>query len=200
MSELARSSALSSSETAPVSGKALARELLVMLGERRGEFLAFVNKRVRSGADAEDLLQQALVLAAEKLDTLRANDRLDAWFFRVLRNTIADHHAAWALREAKLDLIAREASEAPPEEAAVCACSLGMLDDIRPDYAAILRRVDIEGESMADAAAHLGLSLANTKVRLHRARKALRDELLARCGSDSVRACQDCSCDDEVAS
>ncbi|AKU94946.1 DNA-directed RNA polymerase specialized sigma subunit, sigma24-like [Labilithrix luteola] len=197
MSEYARSSALPSPETQPVSGKALARELLVMLGARRAEFLGFVKKRVRSGVDAEDLLQQALVLAAEKLDSLRENDRLDAWFYRVLRNAIADHHAAWALREAKLELLAREASEAPPEEAAVCACSMGMLDDVRPEYAAILRRVDIEGESMAEAASHLGLSVGNAKVRLHRARKALREELLARCGSDSVRACQDCSCDDE---
>lgn len=168
-----------------------------MLGERRAEFLAFVKKRVRSGADAEDLLQQGLVRAAEKLDSLRADDRVEAWFYRVLRNTIADHHAAWAVGEAKLDLLAREASEAPPEEAAVCACSMGMLDNIRSEYAAILRRIDIEGESMTEAATHLGLSVGNTKVRLHRARKALREELLSRCGSNSVRACQDCSCDDE---
>lgn len=197
MSKPARSSAPRRSETAPVSGKALARELLVMLGERRAEFLAFVKKRVRSGADAEDLLQQGLVRAAEKLDSLRADDRVEAWFYRVLRNTIADHHAAWAVREARLDLLAREASEARPEEAAVCACSMGMLDSIRPEYAAILRRIDIEGESMSEAATQLGLSVGNTKVRLHRARKALREELLSRCGSDSVRACQDCSCDGE---
>ncbi|MCW5832582.1 MAG: sigma-70 family RNA polymerase sigma factor [Labilithrix sp.] len=198
MSSPARSSTPPASEAAPVSGRALARELLVMLGERRAELLAFVKKRVRSGADAEDLLQQALVRAAEKLDGLRANDRVEAWFYRVLRNTIADHHAAWAIREAKLELLAREASEAPPEEAAVCACSMGMLDDLRPEYAAILRRIDVDGESTAEAATHLGISVGNAKVRLHRARKALREELLARCGTNSVRACRDCSCDDDA--
>jgi RNA polymerase sigma-70 factor (ECF subfamily) len=192
----AMNSTLPIPENAPAASKALARELLVMLGERREEFLAFVKRRVRSGADAEDLLQQGLLRAAEKLDSLRATDRLEAWFFRVLRNTIADHHAAWAMRESKLELLAREASEAPPEEAAVCACSLGMLDDIRPEYAAILKRIDIEGESMAEAATNLGLTVNNTKVRLHRARKALREALLSHCGASSARACQDCCCDE----
>ncbi len=196
MSKLASSSIPPVSGTTPVSGKALARELLVMLGERRAEFLGFVKKRVRSGADAEDLLQQALVRAAERLDGLRSDDRVEAWFYRVLRNTIADHHAAWATREAKLELLAREASAAPPEDAAVCACSLGMLEDIRPEYAAIIRRVDVEGESLADAATRLGISVGNAKVRLHRARKVLREELLRRCGTDSIRTCQDCSCDE----
>lgn len=171
-----------------------------MLGDRRSEFLSFVKKRVRSGADAEDLLQQALVRAAEKLDGLRANDRVEAWFYRVLRNTIADHHAAWATREAKLELLAREASEAPPEDAAVCACSMGLLDNMRSEYAAIVRRIDIEGESIGEAAAHLGLSENNAKVRIHRARKALRQALLSQCGSDSFRTCQDCDCDAAPAS
>lgn len=200
MNTSTRSSAPVASEVLAASGSALARELLVMLGDRRSEFLSFVKKRVRSGADAEDLLQQALVRAAEKLDGLRANDRVEAWFYRVLRNTIADHHAAWATREAKLELLAREASEAPPEDAAVCACSMGLLDNLRSEYAAIVRRIDIEGESISEAAAHLGLSENNAKVRIHRARKALRRALLSQCGSDSLRACQDCDCDDAPAS
>jgi RNA polymerase sigma factor (sigma-70 family) len=197
MSKLASSPPPPVSETTPVSGKAPVRELLLMLGERRAEFLGFVRKRVRSGADAEDLLQQALIRAAEKLDGLRSCDRAEAWFYRILRNTIADHHAAWATREAKLELLAREASAASPEDAADCACSLGLLEDIRPEYAAIVRRIDIEGEPLADAAARLGITVGNAKVRLHRARKVLREELLRRCGTDSSRACQDCSCDDD---
>ena len=78
-----------------------------MLAEQRSAFLAFARTRVRSGADADDLLQQALLKAAERLDKLRDGERLEAWFYRVLRNTIADHHAEWARRESRLDLLAR---------------------------------------------------------------------------------------------
>ena len=170
-----------------------------MLAERRGSFLDFVRKRVRSGADAEDLLQQALLKAAEKVDTLRANERLEAWFYRVLRNTIADHHAEWARRESRLEVLARDASEAPHEEAAVCACSIGVLETIRPEYADILRRIDIEGCLLEEAARALGIAPNNAKVRLHRARKAMREALLSFCGTDSVRACLTCGCEEPPA-
>lgn len=175
---------------------AQAEEFLGLLASRRDAFLDFARKRVRSGADAEDLLQQALLKAAEKVDTLRANERLDAWFYRVLRNTIADHHAEWARRESRLETLAREASEAPPEDAAVCACSLGILESIHHEYADILRRVDIEGDSLDEAAKALGIASNNAKVRLHRARKSLRTALSSFCGTESVRACMACSCDE----
>ena len=175
--------------------RSLARSLLVMLAEQRSAFLAFVRKRVRSGADAEDLLQQALLKAAEKLDTVRDGERLEAWFYRVLRNTIADHHAEWARRESRLELLAREASEAPPEDAAVCGCSLGVLDALHTEYAEILRRVDIDEELLDDVAGALAITPNNAKVRLHRARKALRAALLSYCKTDSARACQSCACD-----
>lgn len=171
------------------------RALVELLAERREAFLSFVRKRVRSGADAEDLLQAALLRAQEKLGALQERDRLDAWFYRVLRNTIADHHAEWARREAKIDLIARDATELPPDEAATCACSLGVLEKLQPDYAAILRAVDIEDATLEEAAKLFGITENNAKVRLHRARKAMREGLEALCGSCSVKACLSCDCD-----
>jgi RNA polymerase sigma-70 factor (ECF subfamily) len=72
---------------------------------------------------------------------------------------------------------------------------VGQLDSIRSDYAEILRRVDLGDERLADVAAGLGITVNNATVRLHRARKALRDQLRAFCGTDSARACADCGCD-----
>ncbi len=168
---------------------------LERIATQRPAFLAFVKRRVRSGADADDLLQQALAKASEKIATLREGERAEAWFYRVLRNTIADHHVAWARRNSKIEAFAKEASEAPHEEAAVCACSLGILAALRPEYEAIIRRVDIEEEPLAEVAASLGVTANNAKVRLHRARTALREGLLAHCGTCSRHACADCRCD-----
>ena len=170
-------------------------ELLQTLAGRRATFLEFVRRRVRSDADAKDLLQQALIKATEKLHSLRSGERVDAWFFRVLRNVIADHYADGARREARLTLLAREASEAPPADAVACGCSLGLLETLHADYAAILRRVDLGEEPLDDVARALGITPNNAKVRLHRARKALRGALLSFCGTESLRACQSCGCD-----
>ena len=72
----------------------------------------------------------------------------------------------------------------------MCASSMGLLENLRPKYAAILRRIDIEGESIGEAALNLGLSTNNAKVRII-ARETRSG------GVDSIRACQ--ACDDDAA-
>ena len=168
---------------------------LAALSKDRARFVSFVRRKVRSGADAEDLVQQALVRATERISTLKASDRVEAWFYRILRNTIADHHAAWALREKKLHELAKDAESGTPEEVAACACSLGLLERIPPDYREMLTRADIEEEPIAEIAAMKGLTVNNASVRLHRARKALREELLSFCGTETARDCAECGCE-----
>jgi RNA polymerase sigma-70 factor (ECF subfamily) len=161
----------------------------------REAFLAFVRGRVRSEAEAEDILQQALVKATEHEGDVRDPERMRGWFFQILRRTLADHHAQWALRESKLEALAPDLEQATPERAATCACSLAQLERLRPEYADILRRVDIEDQSLPEVAAAYAITVNNATVRLHRARKALREQLRAFCGTDSARACADCGCD-----
>jgi RNA polymerase sigma-70 factor (ECF subfamily) len=172
-----------------------------MLAARRGQFLSFARKRVPFGtdADAEDLLQQALLKATESVAAIREGERLDAWFYRVLRNVILDHHAGRARRESHLEALAREPSLAPADEGAVCACSLGVLETLRPEYADILRRVDLDGAPVGQTASQLGIDANNAKVRLHRARKAMRQALVSFCGTDSLRACLVCGCEEASA-
>jgi small GTP-binding protein len=136
------------------------------------------------------------------LELLHARDLRDrastrAWFFRILRRAVADHHAQSEVRASRLAALAAEIDEATPREVAVCACSLDRLGGIRRDYAEILRRVDIDEQSIAEAAATLGITVNNATVRLHRARRALREDLVAFCGTDSTRACMECSCNAE---
>lgn len=185
------------SELEPSDAADRARALASELMADRESYIAFVRGRIRPGADAEDIFQQALVRATEHASALRDRSRTRPWFFRILRRTLADHHARWALREAKLATLAADLDEAAPEDVAVCGCSLGQLERIRPEYADILRRVDIDEAPVADVAGALGITVNNATVRLHRARRALRDQLMSFCGADSARACQSCSCDDE---
>lgn len=168
------------------------------LAAERDVYLAFVRARVGSSADAEDVLQQALVRATARAGDLRDRGRLRAWFFQILRRTIADHHADRALREAKLEMLAvgvRDVAEASPDDGGTCACSLGQLELLRPEYAELLRRVDIEEQPLAVVAQALGVTVNNATVRLHRARKALRERLRAVCGTDSMKACLSCGCE-----
>lgn len=178
-----------------------AQALAELLAARRAPFLAFVRRYARaSQADAEDLLQQAFLRASESVDTVRDPAQIEAWFYRILRNTVADSRAAASRQERKLQaLFAQNVDaaglEANAPEESVCACSLALLDQVRPEYADIVRRVDLGEGSVQDAASALQISPGNAKVRLHRARAALREELASYCGTQSMRACQSCRCE-----
>ena len=61
------------------------------LVESHRQFLAFLERRVGSRAAAEDILQDAFVRGLRRADTLRSEESAVAWFYRLLRNAIADH-------------------------------------------------------------------------------------------------------------
>lgn len=176
--------------------------LLARLTSERRRFVAFARRRLGSDADAEDIVQQGFARAAEKLVDLREADRVVPWFYRVLRRLIADHQARRALAARRLDELASSMVEATPEEHASCACALGLMDQLRPEYADILRRVDLEDQALDQAAAALGITPNNAGVRLHRARARLRADVQALCGTPgattSQSACGGCTCDEGV--
>ena len=171
-----------------------APDLLASLMGQRSEYLRFVRQRMHDDADAEDVLQHALLTASLKLYTLKDPSTLRAWFFRVLRRAVYDHRVASARQVAGVAELALEVWDAEPEDAAVCGCSLGLLSELRGDYAEVLQRIDIDEDSIAQVASELCLSPNNTKVRLHRARKALRALLKGCCGADTLRSLSACGC------
>lgn len=70
-----------------------------------------------------------------------------------------------------------------------------LLGELRPAYAEVLRAIDVDGNDPADVAVALGITVGNLQVRLHRARRLLRERVSSHCGVDSIHACLDCTCD-----
>ena len=162
-----------------------------VLREHAGQFRSFVAARLPS-ADVDDVLQTAAVRAVERAASLNDPDRVLPWLYRVHRNVIADTLRNRASRERTLNEI-----DAAPEVDALeelCGCSLVQARRLQPSYAAVLALVDAGDATIADAAAHLGISVNNASVRLHRARKALRKAMREHCGVESPRDCLDCRC------
>jgi hypothetical protein len=48
--------------------------------------------------------------------------------------------------------LGRELASQTPEETASCACSLGLLEKLRPDHRVMLEQVDLADRSLADVA------------------------------------------------
>lgn len=165
---------------------------------RKARLIAFLEERLGNPADAEDLLQMAMVRLVAKDRLLRAEDRVVRWFYRVLRNLVVDWHRRRAARARMMAGIGRlEASGRGRDEALddeVCACVRDVLGTLRGEYAEILRRAEIEEQPLADIARELRITRNNASVRLHRARRALLEGLRTTCAGCFDHGCLDCSC------
>lgn len=175
-----------------------APEVLRVLVQSHARFLAFVEQRVGSRAEAEDILQEAFVRTLTHTPPESSASAI-AWFYRVLRNAITDHHRRSGTRGRALERFAAESAASnesvdPELEAVVCACLLGMVDTLKEEYAAVLRRVDLEGMSVRGYAEEAGITPSNAGVRLHRAREALRRQLARSCSTCVTHGCFDCQC------
>ncbi|HJR15677.1 MAG TPA: RNA polymerase sigma factor [Gemmatimonadales bacterium] len=175
-----------------------APEVLRVLVQNHARFLAFVEQRVGSRAEAEDILQEAFVRTLGHTPP-ESSASATAWFYRVLRNAITDHFRRTGTRDRALDRFAAEtqaSSDTPdPElERVVCACVMELVGTLKEEYAAVLRRVDLDGVSVRGFAAESGITPSNAGVRLHRAREALRRQLARSCGTCVTHGCFDCQC------
>lgn len=161
--------------------------------EQRHIFKAFLTSRMASSADAEDLLQTSLLKALQRADEVHDSEKATAWFYRVLRNALIDHARSRAASVQRDDAWASIVDADPATHHHLCTCFEKLLPTLKPAQAELLRRVELAGEPVADAARALGLSTNNASVTLHRARAALRERLIALCGDC---ACLDnCECD-----
>lgn len=167
------------------------------LVENHRRFLAFLEKRVGSRADAEDILQAAFVKGLAHAGDIRDEERAMAWFYRLLRNAVVDHWRARAAADRALEAAARETPAADPDAATtgeICRCFEALLPALKPEYAAILRQVDLKGRRPVEVAAEQGITANTAMVRLHRARRALRTRLEQACRTCAEHGCLDCTC------
>lgn len=173
------------------------RRALDVLVDNHRAFLRFLESRLGSREAAEDVLQSAFGRAVDHADALR-DESVVAWFYRVLRNAVADHYRRADAARRGVEAFAREVepAAAPADEVrdAICACVRRLAANLKPEYADALERVDVEGVPVKDFARAAGITAGNAGVRVSRARAALRRQVVASCGTCAEHGCRDCSC------
>jgi RNA polymerase sigma factor (sigma-70 family) len=168
--------------------------VLSRLYKEREQFLAFIRARVRDEAAAQDILQSAYLKLFTHSRNLRRPERADAWFYRVLRNLVADTYRGTAQNQSDGEAMLEDLPAASTETLNICPCMTREIDHLRPDYAQALRAVELEEQTVKNYARSAGISEGNAFVRLHRARRALRKRLEAVCRACAGVGCLDCSC------
>jgi RNA polymerase sigma factor (sigma-70 family) len=165
---------------------------------QRKRFLVFVQRRVSDPELAEDILQTAYLRAFEHQDDFKPSEPAVAWFYRLLRNAVIDSYRRGSSANKALHAWTREleiSSQLSAElQNEVCACLHGILDGLKPEYSEVLRAVDLGEQRLQDFAQQHKLSASNAGVRIHRARAALRKQLLRTCAACSEHGCLNCTC------
>lgn len=129
--------------------------------------------------------------ALSKEGHLKKPESVVAWLYRVLNSTLADFHRGQARKrqgEAEYaGLQSLHSQEFNIDRATVCMCFYKLLPTLKSEYSDILRQIDLDGKSQATVASELQVSPNLVKVRLHRARRALKRVLLMCC----CKSCHD---------
>jgi RNA polymerase sigma-70 factor (ECF subfamily) len=169
-----------------------------VLVENHREFLRFLERRLGRRDLAEDILQEAFARGLTKLEELREGEAVVPWFYRTLRNATIDY---WRRTKSADRALARfaeeiETSEEPPETMRdeVCRCVVRLADTLKPEYADALRRIEVDGVSVASFAEEQGITKNNAAVRVFRAREALRRQVAVSCGTCAEHGCLSCTC------
>lgn len=169
----------------------------VLLANRR-KFLGFVQRQVENKETAEDILQEALARGIRRIESVRNEELVIAWFYRALRNAVRDHYRYHNTISRGLQAFAQEIAntERWDEEASegICKCVGRLATELKPEYAEALQRIEVEGMPVKEFAKERGLSSGNAGVRVFRAREALRRALLSSCGACATTGCRNCTC------
>lgn len=152
-----------------------------------------------SREDAEEILQTAFVRAVDKDGDIQEHENSVAWFYRLLRNAVIDYYRRNAANRRKLEGFARQLSDSDKTlddgtERVICECIQELIPALKTEYAELISRVDLEGSDVSSAAAALGITSGNARVRLHRARAALRSAVERTCRTCATHGCIDCTC------
>jgi RNA polymerase sigma-70 factor, ECF subfamily len=132
----------------------------------------------RSHAEAEDIVQEALLRAWRKRSSCRDPDRPWAWVQEITRN---EAHRLFSRRSMTHELPTERMPEGPAqsgEDAVLTRIDVERaLDSLSPADREMVRLRYEEDLTNPNVAVALGLSLANVKVRLHRLRPKLQETL-----------------------
>ncbi len=145
---------------------------------------------------AEDLLHDSVVGAIPVLSQLEDEAQLEGWFHRTLRNKAVDHHRKKSREGQRNNKWARQTTRyvVPEFQPNLCQCVHELIPTLKPEYAEAIRDVEMSDENMRDVAARIGISYNNLKVRVHRARRKLRQRLEKTCAKCAEQGCIDCTC------
>jgi RNA polymerase sigma-70 factor, ECF subfamily len=179
---------------------------------------AYIISQIKNEHDAKDVLQDVFLKIHDNLHKLRDFDRLESWIFQITRNKINDYYRLQKKNQKLTDKISYEISD---EDHLSEFDSYSMpdsswlkpfVDELPAKYRQALVMTEYENKTQREMADELGLSIPGAKSRVQRARKKIKELILACCHFDfdhfgnvleftsKKQSCKSCACKSEDSS
>lgn len=159
----------------------------------------FISKMVGDEWTADDLTQDTFIKVQENLSSLRDSSKIGPWIFRIARNLCLDYFRTLANQTDNQEVTGGANSSIDPiaqiqiEQRQMSKCVQDKIHLLPEPLRAVLllsNTMELNHQEIADI---LRISVGNVKVRLHRARKALKEILERHCNFErderSVTVC-----------
>lgn len=154
--------------------------------EHRSRLRGYIAKRVRDRDAVDDILQEVFLKVNASLHSVKSQESIPAWLYRIAANTIADHYRMQKNWE---ELTDEMASPEPEQDfvAELATCLPPFIAGLPETYRAALVLSEIEGLPQREVAEQLNISLSGAKSRVQRGREKLRQRLLDCCDIENGR-------------
>ncbi|MCH8979417.1 MAG: RNA polymerase sigma factor SigZ [Armatimonadetes bacterium] len=150
--------------------------------EHRAALHGFILKRVSDATVADDLLQDVFVRVHEQIGTLKDQESLKAWIYRIARNAIVDRSRSEKKTHELPESLADPGGEdTDGAQKQISECVLPFVQRLPEPYRLAVMLSEIEGLTQQEVADKLGLSLSGAKSRVQRGRAKIKEMLLDCC-------------------
>jgi RNA polymerase sigma-70 factor (ECF subfamily) len=141
----------------------------------------FILRRVSDPDDVEDILQDVFLKVHLHLETIQNLEKIESWVFQIARNSIIDYYRkpTGISYEKELPVFDEYGGEDTAENLAPYLQEI--IQTLPSKYREAILLTDYEGKNQQQLAKLLGISLSGAKSRVQRARKMIRDVMLACC-------------------
>ena len=148
----------------------------ILVERYRLEFGRYAIASVGDRDTAQDAMQEAFIRAFDALATCREPERFGAWFFRILtnqcRNAVARRRETVPVED--LDPPGNERADQALERGELGAALEAALARLTPEQREAFVMKHVDGRSYEEMAELLGVGVDALKMRVHRARDAMR--------------------------
>jgi RNA polymerase sigma-70 factor (ECF subfamily) len=154
--------------------------------ELSGPLRRYLERLAGNRATADDLLQDTLLKIARALPGFEGRSSVKTWAFTIATRVATDHFRRPQNRTQMVDIDeTTHVDDADTDQKLVIdemsSCVREVIDSLPEDYRTALVLHDLEGQTAAEVAEIVGCSIANAKIRIHRARRRLKQALDEEC-------------------